>query len=148
MEIELPQDFKEFLRLLHSHRVNYLLVGGYAVGYHGYPRATNDIDIWIERDPRNAERIVSVLCEFGFDTPELTSGLFIQENSVVQFGAPPMRTYVITTIAGVSFQECYPTGITIGVDDFEIRLIDLANLKINKRASGRHKDLDDLEHLP
>src|SRR5205085_5947624 len=72
MDITLPPDFKEFLRLLNAHGVEYLLIGGYAVGYHGYPRATGDIDIWIELNPDNAARTVAVLREFGFDSPQLS----------------------------------------------------------------------------
>jgi len=71
MDITLPPDFKDFLRLLNEHQVKYLLVGGYAVGYHGYPRATNDMDIWITIRPDNATRMVSVLRAFGFDSPQL-----------------------------------------------------------------------------
>src|SRR5205823_13967656 len=79
MDITLPPDFKEFLRLLNTHGVEYLLIGGYAVGYHGYPRATNDMDIWIAIHPQNAERMVAVLRAFGFDTPNLSPDLFLQD---------------------------------------------------------------------
>lgn len=89
--MELPDEFKEFLKLLNEKSVRYLLIGGYAVGYHGYPRATNDMDIWIAIHPDNAKKIVAVLCEFGFDVPELTPGLFLQENKIVRMGNPPMR---------------------------------------------------------
>ena len=78
MDITLPPDFKEFLRLLNTYGVEYLLIGGYAVGYHGYPRATNDMDIWIVMHPQNAERMVAVLRAFGFDTPDLSSDLFLR----------------------------------------------------------------------
>jgi Mg2+ and Co2+ transporter CorA len=80
MDITLPPDFKEFLRLLNTHGVEYLLIGGYAVGYHGYPRATNDMDIWIAIHPQNAERMVAVLRAFGFDTPDLSPDLFLQDH--------------------------------------------------------------------
>lgn len=148
MEIRLPPDFKEFLRLLRVHGVEYLLIGGYAVGYHGYPRATQDIDIWIALHSENAERMVAVLREFGFNPPELSAELFLQDQSIVRLGMPPLRIEITTTISGVGFDECYSERIVDVIDEVEIALIGLKHLKINKRASGRFKDLDDLEHLP
>jgi hypothetical protein len=148
MDIELPQDFKEFLNLLNVQGVKYLLIGGYAVGYHGYPRATHDMDIWIAMSRDNAERIVRVLREFGFDTPDLSESLFLQDRSIVRMGVPPIRIEVVTTISGVSFEECYAERVRDRIDEVEVSIISLRHLKINKRASGRHKDLDDLEHLP
>jgi hypothetical protein len=148
MDITLPPDFKEFLRLLNTHRVNYLLIGGYAVGYHGYPRATNDMDIWIAIHPDNAERMVMVLRAFGFDTPDLSIDLFLQDHSIVRMGIPPMRIEVLTTISGVQFAACYAERVTAMIDGIDVHLISLPYLKVNKQASGRYKDLDDLEHLP
>ena len=83
-EIHLPADFKEFLRLLNASRVDYLLVGGYAVGLHGYPRATVDLDIWVLASPENAERVLQALRDFGFAVPELEPRLFIDPKSVVR----------------------------------------------------------------
>jgi predicted nucleotidyltransferase len=148
MDITLPPDFKEFLRLLNTHTVEYLLIGGYAVGYHGYPRATNDMDIWIAIHSDNAERMVRVLREFGFETPDLSPELFLQDHSMVRMGLPPMRIEVLTTISGVEFAACYATRETAMIDGVEVTLISLPDLKVNKQASGRYKDLDDLEHLP
>ena len=147
MDLELPPDFKEFLKLLKAHGVKYLLIGGYAVGYHGYPRATNDIDIWIEISPNNAERMVKVLREFGFDTPDLSPNMFLQDQNIIRMGVPPMRIEVLTRISGVSFEEAYSERVIDRIDDVGVSLISLRQLKINKKASGRHKDLDDLEHL-
>src|SRR5688500_14492642 len=98
MEAELPDDFKEFLRLLRSHGVEYLLIGGYAVIYHGFPRATGDMDIWIAMDPENAQRMVDTVREFGFDTPDVSPGLFLQENSMVRMGNVPLRIEILTRI--------------------------------------------------
>ena len=147
MAIRLTQDFKEFLRLLQSHGVRYLLVGGYAVGFHGYPRPTGDLDIWVAIEPENADRIVAALREFGFDVPEVTRDLFLQRQKVVRMGNVPFRIEIITSISGVSFDECYAQRILGMIDGEEVVLIDLANLKKNKRASGRLKDLADLEQL-
>jgi len=148
MDIELPPDFKEFLKLLNEHGVEYVLIGGYAVGYHGYPRATNDLDVWVAMSLDNAERIVRALREFGFGTPELSADLFLQDESIVRMGIPPMRIEILTTISGVAFDECYAQRVVDVIADVEVSLIGLPQLKINKKASGRHKDLDDLEHLP
>ena len=148
MELALPPDFKEFLRLLRAHGVEYLLIGGYAVSYHGYARATHYLDVWIAISPANAERMVAALREFGFGVSDLAPDLFLRDRSVVRMGVPPMRIEVVTTISGVRFEECYPERVTDILDGVEVTLIDLHHLKANKRASGRHRDLDDLEHLP
>ena len=146
--IHLPPDFKDFLKLLNEHKVQYLLIGGYAVGYHGYPRATADMDIWVAIHPDNAGKIVTVLCEFGFDVPELTADLFLQEKQIVRMGVPPVKLEIVTSISGVEFDECYQERITDVLDGVKVDLIDLTHLKINKKASGRYKDLADLENLP
>jgi len=146
--INLPPDFSEFLRLLNAHQVEYLLIGGYAVAYHGYPRATADMDIWIATHPRNAARVVAALKEFGFDVPALSVELFQTENQIVRMGNPPVRIEIATGISGVSFAECYAARVIDVLDGLEVSLISLHDLKRNKRASGRHKDLDDLENLP
>jgi predicted nucleotidyltransferase len=148
MELVLPPDFKEFLRLLNEHEVRYLLIGGYAVGYHGYARATEDMDIWVATHPDNAQKLVSVLKKFGFDSPDLSSGLFMQENKIIRIGLPPIRLEITTSISGVLFDECYQGRIIDQLDGVEVSLIDLENLKKNKKASGRAKDIADLEKLP
>jgi predicted nucleotidyltransferase len=146
--IHLPSDFKEFLKLLNAHKVEYLLIGGYAVGYHGYPRATADMDIWIATNPDNADKMVSVLKEFGFDPAELSHQLFLKERQVVRLGVPPVRIEVATTVSGVSFGECYQQRIEDKLDGVKVNLISLKHLKLNKKAAGRHQDLADLEKLP
>ena len=146
--IHLPPDFKEFLKLLEDHKVHYLLIGGYAVGYYGYPRATADMDIWIAIHPDNAQKIVSVLREFGFDVPELSADLFLKEQQIVRMGVPPVRLESTTSISGVGFNECYEERERGVLDGIEINFISLKHLKINKKASGRYKDLNDLENLP
>ncbi len=146
--INLPPDFKEFLRLLNAQRVEYLLIGGYAVAYHGYPRATADMDIWIALHPRNADKVVAVLKEFGFHTPQLTPDLFVKEAQIIRMGVPPVRIEIATSISGVNFDECWTTRVVAELDDVEVNIISLNDLKRNKKAAGRHKDLDDLENLP
>ncbi|NIP26785.1 MAG: hypothetical protein GWO38_23920 [Phycisphaerae bacterium] len=144
----LPPDFKEFLQLLNSHQVEYLVIGGYAVGYYGYPRATADMDVWIAIHAQNAERLVAALKEFGFDVPELSTNLFLQENQVIRMGVPPVRIEILTTISGVTFETCYAERTVDIIEGVEINFISLPDLKINKKASGRYKDLSDLENLP
>lgn len=146
--IQLPADFKEFLQLLNEHSVEYLLIGGYAVGYYGYPRATVDMDIWIAINPVNAAQVVATLKTFGFDLPELSEDLFLQENQVIRMGVPPMRLELLTSISGVEFETCFAERVVDEIDGVMVNLISLAHLKQNKLASGRHKDLNDLEHLP
>ncbi len=148
MGIELPPDFKEFLRLLDAHHAEYLLIGGYAVAYYGYPRATQDMDLWIAMRPDNADRVVAVLKEFGFDLPEVQRQLFLEENTNVRMGHPPMRIEVLTSISGVTFADCYQRRRVEDIDGIRVSILDLEDLKKNKRESARHKDLDDLEHLP
>jgi hypothetical protein len=146
--IHLPRDFKEFLRLLNVHKVEYLLIGGYAVNYHGYPRATADMDIWTAVHPDNANRLVAALKEFGFDLPDLSAELFLRPWQIIRLGMPPVRIEIATTISGVDFSECYAQRVEDTLDGVPIALIDLEHLKRNKKASGRHQDLADLENLP
>jgi len=146
--ILLPPDFKEFLRLLNSHRVEYLLIGGYAVAYHGYPRPTGDMDIWIAVSSQNATRVTAALVEFGFEADDVPLSLFTQPGRIVRMGIPPMRLEIVTTISGVDFASSYPRRISEIIDDVAVNIIGLDDLKANKKASARHKDLNDLEQLP
>jgi hypothetical protein len=147
-EIELHPDFKDFLKLLTFHEVEYLLVGGYAVGYHGYPRATGDMDIWIAVSEDNAEKITSVIRDFGMPEKEVSKKLFLEKRKVIRMGFPPVRIEIITGASGVDFSECYPKREIITIDGIPVNFISLQDLKTNKSACGRYKDLEDLEHLP
>ena len=147
-EIELHPDFKDFLRLLNSHAVEYLLVGGYAVGYHGYPRATGDMDVWIAVSEPNAQKAATVLRDFGMPEEDVSKRLFLERDKVIRMGVPPVRIEVITGASGVDFAECYSRREVIEIDGIPVNFISLEDLKENKRTSARHKDLDDLEHLP
>ncbi len=146
--IQIPPDFKEFLRLLNSHQVEYLLIGGYAVSYYGFVRATGDMDIWININTANATNVAAALKEFGFAVPELSPKLFLQKDRIIRMGIPPLRLEILTTISGVDFTECFENKLTVQIEDLEVNLINLQDLKVNKRASGRLKDLLDLENLP
>lgn len=145
--IPLPSDFSAFLSLLQEHGVEYLLIGGYAVGYYGYVRATADMDLWVPIDQANAERLVSALRAFGFDVPDLKPSLFLKADQVIRMGVPPMRIEIGTTVSGVTFYDCYEERVVAVWDGVEVNVISLEKLKVNKRAAGRLKDLVDLEHL-
>jgi len=147
MALMLPPDFKEFLQLLKEHDVRYLLIGGYAVGYHGYARATDDMDIWVAIHPENARQLVLAMQAFGLADPNLTPELFLQKPKIIRLGFPPMRLEITTSISGVEFEDCYAVRLVDKLDGIEVNLIDLENLKKNKKASGRPKDIADLEKL-
>jgi len=146
--IHLPPDFREFFRWLNQHEVEYLLVGGYAVGYHGYPRATMDIDVWIAPTTENAQRVVAALESFGFGSEVLVPELFLQRDKIFRMGLPPMRIEILTSISGVEFVDVYAERIEDELDGVPVKLINLHYLKLNKKAAARAKDLADLEELP
>ncbi len=145
--IEFPKDFKEFLQLLNSKEVEYLVIGGYAVGYHGYPRATGDMDVWISIHEKNALKMVNALKEFGFDIPELKKEMFLKKEKIIRMGVPPMRLEIITTIDGVGFEKCFKNRVIADFESFKVNFISKDDLLINKRASGRPKDLVDYSKL-
>ena len=145
--IEFPRDFKEFLQLLNSKKIEYLVIGGYAVGYHGYPRATGDLDIWIAINLQTAMKMVEVLKEFGFEPPELQKELFLKEQKVIRMGVPPMRLEILTSIDGVDFEACFNNRLVADFGDFKVNFISKSDLLINKRASGRPQDLVDFDKL-
>jgi hypothetical protein len=147
METRLPPDFKEFLRLLAEERIEYLLVGGYAVGFHGFPRPTGDLDIWIATSPENARRMVSALGKFGFASAGASQDLFTQPDRIVRMGVPPVRVEVMSSVSGLQFGECYARRVIATIDGVEASVISKADLVRNKAAAGRPKDLADLEQL-
>jgi predicted nucleotidyltransferase len=143
----LNQDFKEFIELLNDKGVRYLVIGGYAVALHGYPRYTKDIDIWVDMSEENAEKIVLALGEFGFGSLGLKMEDFLEEEQIIQLGYAPNRIDLITTPVGVEFEECYDKRVEVEIEEVRVDFIDLENLKRNKRASGRMQDLADIENL-
>ena len=144
----LTDDFREFLKSLNANHVEYLLVGGYAVGLHGYPRATIDLDVWVRPERGNARRVILALRSFGFEAATLNESLFIKSESLVRFGVPPFRIEIMTAIDGVKFNGCHDRAVKFDLDGLVVPVISLTDLKVNKRAAGRHKDLNDLENLP
>ena len=145
--IRIPQDFKELLKLLNSKKIEYLVIGGYAVAFHGHPRATGDLDIWIAISEDNSHKIVEALKEFGFDVPDLKNEIFLEKNKNIRMGEEPLRIEILTSIDGVEFNECYKNKKIVTIDDIEINFISLQDLKKNKKASGRLQDLADIENI-
>ena len=144
----LPPDFKDFLQLLNSEEVEYLLVGGLAVGIYGYPRATGDMDIWIAATASNSAKLTRVLHKFGFSADTIEAENFQRPQQVIRMGVPPVCIDVLTSATGVDFVQCYARRQSIVIDGVEVTIIHPADLKANKKASGRAKDLNDLENLP
>lgn len=145
--IKLPRDFKEFLKLLNSHHVDYLLIGGYAVSFYGYVRPTSDLDIWIDSDKENIRRTVLALEKFGFPLDELSKDIFADPDRIVRMGMAPIRIEIMSRISGVDFRDCYKNRKEVEIDGTPITLLSLDDLRVNKKASGRLKDLADLEQL-
>lgn len=143
----LSKDFKEFIELLNEHNVKYLVVGGYAVAFHGYPRYTKDLDVWIELSPDNADNVLKALEEFGFGSLGLKPEDFLEGGQIIQLGYPPNRIDILMTLKEIEFEECYRARVEVDIQGLKINFIDLENLKHNKRATGRTQDLADAENL-
>lgn len=143
----LNPDFIEFFQLLNENNVQYLIIGGYAVAYHGHPRYTKDIDVWICIDPNNAGRVVKTLTDFGFESLGLKEEDFLETDTVIQLGVAPNRIDLIMGVAGVEFGECYAKRAETEIAGIKLSFIDLESLKKSKQASGRLQDLADVENL-
>lgn len=141
------QDFKEFLELLIKNKAEYLIVGGYAVGIHGHPRFTGDLDIWLNSSLENADKLLKCVNEFGFSSFGLTQNDFTKEGNVIQLGYPPLRIDLLTHIDGVTFNECYKNMKQIEIEGLLVNFIGYNDLLKNKSASGRPRDIDDIDHL-
>ena len=145
--MEVQKDFKELLALFNKHKVEYVIVGGYALAFHGAPRYTGDIDILVHPDTANAHRILAALDEFGFGSVDLTAADFQKPQNVIQLGVPPVRVDIITSLTGVSWEDAYAGRIQGKYADTPVYYIGREQFISNKRAVGRKKDLADLEAL-
>ena len=145
--METQPDFRELLALFNAHHVEYLIVGGYALAFHGAPRFTGDLDIFVKPDAVNAQRILTALVAFGFASVGLTSSDFERSDQVVQLGVPPVRIDLITSITGISWDEAWAGRVTGRYGDIPVHYIGRAQFVANKRATGRTKDVADLEVL-
>lgn len=147
MGLGLPQDFRELLESLNANGVKYLLIGGYAVGHYGYSRSTNDIDFFVADDLENAQNLVRCLTEFGFGGGSLKTELFTAKNSLVVIGVEPLAIDFLNYLTGVNFDDAYINRKLIIDEDLEISVIGFDDLIKNKSATGRLKDLADVEYL-
>ena len=145
--MEIERDFKELLVLLNSHHVEYLLIGAYALAFHGAPRFTGDLDVFVKPDSGNSRRLMAALTDFGFGSVGLSAEDFEKPGQVVQLGVPPIRIDLITAISGVSWDEAVVGGVAADLDGVPVRFIGRNHFVTNKRAAGRKKDLADLEAL-
>ena len=143
----LTKDFKEFVELLNSNGVEYLIVGGYALAAYGHPRYTGDLDFWVGCDPDNAVRVLAALEQFGFGSLGITLSDLTTPAQVIQLGYPPRRIDLLTSIDGVEFGPAFGRRVDVAVDGVQLHFISLPDFKRNKRATGRHQDLADLESL-
>ena len=143
----LNRDFSEFVQSPNANAVRYLVVGGYAVALHGYPRYTKDIDIWVDAEPDNATRLVRALADFGFGSLGLQADDSLIADQIVQLGYPPARIDLLTSLPGVEFAICYAQRVTVDMHGVAVDFISRDCLRANKAATGRAQDLVDLEHL-
>ncbi len=146
----LNKDFIDFLNSLKKYEVASLLVGGYAVVLHGYHRTTGDIDIWVEPTEENFVRLQKAFAEFGLPLDAITLKDFLSHEKVdvFTFGRPPVAIDILTKVKGLEFDQAFQCSEAVLVDGAPVQLLSMRSLKDAKRAAGRHKDLDDLEHLP
>lgn len=143
----LSQDFREFVELLIKNKAEYLIVGGYAVGIHGHPRYTGDLDIWLNPTETNATLILKTVNEFGFSSFNLKVEDFTKPGNVIQLGYPPLRIDLLTEIDGVSFEESFQNRKEVDIDGMIVNFIGYKELLKNKQQSGRPRDIDDIENL-
>jgi len=145
--MDFAKDFSDFIDLLNKFSVDYLVVGGYALGFHGKPRYTGDLDIWIAISDNNAENMVKVLDEFGFGTLGLEKQDFLEKGHITQIGYPPLRIDILNEIDGVTFEDAIRDKQVIEMDEIKVNFIGFNDLIKNKLASGRDKDMSDVKSL-
>ena len=143
----LNEDYKDMLQALADEKVEFLLVGAYALAAHGYPRATMDIDIWVMPSPDNAEAVLRAVRRFGAPLHDLTKSDLEKEGTVFQIGVAPRRIDIITAASGLTFDQASSRAATVAIEGLAVRIPSIADLICNKRASGRTKDLADAEAL-
>jgi hypothetical protein len=145
--MEIQKDFKELLELLNAHKVEYVIVGGYALAFHGAPRFTGDIDLFVKPDPENATRILAALDEFGFGSLDLSQEDFTKPGHVVQLGVPPVRVDIMTSVTGLSWEKANASKVAGRYGDTPVWFLSREDFIANKRAVGRKKDAADIEAL-
>lgn len=147
MAMPLASDYREFLSLLNSAQIEYLIVGGFAVAAYAHPRSTGDIGIWVAACPETAAALMGVLRAFGFGDAGATETLLATPDKVIRMGVPPVRIELLTGLSGVEFGACWPRRVHVDFDGLKAFVIQIDDLRTNKRAAGRMKDLADIEAL-
>ena len=145
--MEAQRDFRELLESFNAHRVEYVIVGGYALAFHGVPRFTGDLDLYVRPTKDNAQRILGALAEFGFGQVGLSPSDFEEPGQVIQFGVAPVRIDLVTSIEGVSWEQVEHAKVVGMYGDLPAYYIGRAEFIANKKACARQKDLADLEAL-
>lgn len=145
--MDLDENFREFVALLARHDVQYLVVGGYALAAHGYPRATGDFDAWIRTSADNARRLMKVLAEFGFGEVGITEGDLTSSDCVLQLGYPPNRIDLLTRVSGLEFEDAWERRMHVSLDGIDVNFVGRDDLIVNKRATGRPQDIVDVLRL-
>lgn len=143
----LGTDFEEFVACLNKHKVEYLVIGGYALAFHGNPRHTGDLDIWIAISDDNAKKMCFVINEFGMSSLGLKKEDFLKQGLITQIGYPPLRIDILNEIDGITFSDAYKNKLVIDIDGLMVDYIGLADLIKNKTASGRSQDITDVKTL-
>jgi predicted nucleotidyltransferase len=145
--MEINKDFKEFIELLNANDVKYLVIGGYAVNFHGYPRYTKDIDFWVWLDESNINRLLISLESFGFGALGLTKDDLLNPSNIVQLGHEPCRIDIISEVEGETFEDCFYRKRQVDLDDIFINFIGIEDLIRVKQHAGRPQDLADAAYL-
>jgi len=145
--MEVQQDYKELLELFNSHKVEYIIVGAYALAFYGIPRYTGDIDIFVKPDSLNAKNIIKALNEFGFESVGLKESDFTTPDKVIQLGVSPCRVDIITSLSGISWEEAYSDREKDKYGDISVFYLGKKTFIINKKSIGRKKDLADIEEI-
>ena len=143
----LNEDYRDILHALSDENVRFILVGAYALAAHGYPRATMDIDIWVMPSPDNAEAVLRALSSFGAPLNNLTKEDLVEDGTIFQIGVAPRRIDIITAATGLTFEHTYQNSVLVNIDGIDIHIPSIDDLIINKKATGRIKDLADAEAL-
>ena len=143
----LNEDYRDMLHALSDEKVRFILVGAYALAAHGYPRATMDIDIWVMPSPDNAEAVLRALSSFGTPLHNLTKEDLQKEGTIFQIGVAPRRIDIITAASGLQFEHTYQNSVLVNIDGIDVRIPSIDDLIINKKSTGRTKDLADAEAL-
>jgi hypothetical protein len=143
----LEKDFSDFVELLNKHEVEYMVVGGYALAFHGEPRFTGDMDIWIDVSEANAERMMTVLSEFGASSLGFTRQDFLDDSIIKQIGQPPLRIDILGAIDGVRYADAVNDKQYFKSKDLTIPYIGVKDFIKNKEAVGRKKDLKDVKRI-